>query len=217
MTSNKSLNWWKDLGIICEANKESNWFDQRIRWKIGNGSRIKFWEDWWVGEQTLKEKFPRLYGVSVLKDKMVSEFCLRNDFGNPHVFIWRIPWRRGLFEWEKELQNQLEELINNVVWNTDMFDQWCWVGESVNVYTVHSGYWALKEIPDVQSNECFGEIWSLKVLGITKIFGWRVLLDRLPFRVNLERRGILVSSNMCPLCNKDVETLQHLLITCEVA
>ena len=55
------------------------------------------------------------------------------------------------------------------------------------------------------------------MLGTAKIFGWRVLLDRLPYRVNLERREILVSSNLCPLCNKDVETLQHLLITCEVA
>jgi len=45
-----------------------------------------------------------------------------------------------------------------------MFDQSCWVGVSVNVYTVHYGYWALKEIPDVQSNECFSEIWILKVL-----------------------------------------------------
>jgi len=27
----KSLNWWKDLGTICEANREANWFDQRIK------------------------------------------------------------------------------------------------------------------------------------------------------------------------------------------
>ena len=55
--------------------------------------------------------------------------------------------------------------------------------------------------------------------GRAKIFGWRVLLDKLPFRINLDRRGVMVSSNLCPLCNKDkdVETLQHLLITCEVA
>ena len=110
---------------------------------------IKFWEDWWVGERASKEKFPRLYGFSVLKDKIISEFGLRNDFGNPQIFIWQIPWRRGLFEWEKELQNQLEELINNVVWNTNMFDQSCWIGESVNVYIAPYRYWALKEIPDV--------------------------------------------------------------------
>jgi len=42
MTYIKSLNLWKDLGTICEENRESNWFDHRIRWKIGNGSRIKF-------------------------------------------------------------------------------------------------------------------------------------------------------------------------------
>jgi len=55
---------------------------------------------------------------------------------------------------------------------------------------------------------------SLKVPGTTKIFGWRVLLDRLLSKVNLVRRMVMVSSNLRPLYNKDVKTLQHLLITC---
>jgi len=52
------------------------------------------------------------------------------------------------------------------------------------------------------------------VLGTTKIFGWRLLLDRLSSKVNLERRKDMVSSNLRPLYNKDVKILQHLLITC---
>jgi len=31
MTYIKILKWWKDLGTICEENREYNWFDQRIR------------------------------------------------------------------------------------------------------------------------------------------------------------------------------------------
>jgi len=50
-----------------------------------------------------------------------------------------------------------------------------------------------------------------------KVFGWRVLLDRLPTKVNLEYRGVDLSCNLCLLCNKEVESIQHLLITCEVA
>jgi len=42
MADRRSSNWWKDLGIICEVNKESNWFDHMIRWRLGNGSKIKF-------------------------------------------------------------------------------------------------------------------------------------------------------------------------------
>ena len=50
--------------------------------------------------------------------------------------------------------------------------------------------------------------------GTIKKFGWRVLFDRLPSKVNFVRKGVMVSSNPCPLYNKDVKTLQHLLITC---
>jgi len=32
-------------------------------------------------------------------------------------------------------------------------------------------------------------IWDLKVPGTTKVFGWRVMLDRLPSRVNLRVKG----------------------------
>ena len=54
------------------------------------------------------------------------------------------------------------------------------------------------------------------MLNKAKVFGWRVLLDRLSTRVNLEHRGVNLSCNLCPLCNKEVESIQHLLITCEV-
>jgi len=54
------------------------------------------------------------------------------------------------------------------------------------------------------------------VSGTSKIFGLRTLLDRLPSRVSLERRGVGMRSNLCPLSTKEVETIQHLLITCEV-
>jgi len=122
MIDRRSSNWWKDLEIINEVNKESNWFDQRIRWHLGNGSEIKFWEDWWVGDGSLQGKFPRLFGISSLKDGTVKDFGLQIGHGTPHTFMWQISWRRDLFEWEKVLEKQLLELINNALWNGDMPD-----------------------------------------------------------------------------------------------
>jgi len=34
---------------------------------------------------------------------------------NSEDFMWQIPWRREL--WEKELENQLMEVIDSVQWN----------------------------------------------------------------------------------------------------
>jgi len=47
-----------------------------------------------------------------------------------------------------------------------------------------------------------GRFRTLKVPTSAKAFGWRVLLDRLPSRTNLESRGVHVSCNLCPLCKK---------------
>jgi len=43
------------------------------------------------------------------------------------------------------------------------------------------------------------------------------MLEKLPTRLNLEKRGITVLSNMCPLCNKVEEIAQHVFINCEIA
>ena len=45
---------------------------------------------------------------------------------------------------------------------------------------------------------------------------WRAMIDMLPTRVNMIRRGVNIQNNICLLYSKVVETIQHLLIGCEV-
>ncbi|GKC12881.1 RNA-directed DNA polymerase, eukaryota, reverse transcriptase zinc-binding domain protein [Tanacetum coccineum] len=49
------------------------------------------------------------------------------------------------------------------------------------------------------------------------IFLWKLLLNKLPSRVNLDRRGIDIPSILCPNCQEDVETGNHIFFTCEMA
>ncbi|GJW11426.1 RNA-directed DNA polymerase, eukaryota, reverse transcriptase zinc-binding domain protein [Tanacetum coccineum] len=49
------------------------------------------------------------------------------------------------------------------------------------------------------------------------IFLWKLLLNKLPSRVNLDRRGIDIPSILCPNCQEDVETVNHIFFTCEMA
>jgi len=55
------------------------------------------------------------------------------------------------------------------------------------------------------------------VSGTTKVFGWRAMLNRLLSKVNLQRRRITVSCNLCPFCRMEEETVQHIFSTCVVA
>ncbi|GJU38259.1 RNA-directed DNA polymerase, eukaryota [Tanacetum coccineum] len=45
----------------------------------------------------------------------------------------------------------------------------------------------------------------------------RARRDRLPTRVNLSRRGVLLDSHLCPLCNAAMEDVQHVFFRCDVA
>ncbi|GKV04507.1 hypothetical protein SLEP1_g16659 [Rubroshorea leprosula] len=48
------------------------------------------------------------------------------------------------------------------------------------------------------------------------IFGWRLCLDRLPTRRNLQKRGVTFQEDntTCGLCKKGVEEVDHLFCTC---
>ncbi|XP_071727136.1 uncharacterized protein [Rutidosis leptorrhynchoides] len=49
------------------------------------------------------------------------------------------------------------------------------------------------------------------------IFIWRALKRRISVRIELDKRGIDLDSVRCPLCDDDVETIEHTLIFCRHA
>nr|GFB61740.1 RNA-directed DNA polymerase, eukaryota [Tanacetum cinerariifolium] len=49
------------------------------------------------------------------------------------------------------------------------------------------------------------------------IFVWRVCRDCLPTRQNLIRRGVVLESDICPLCEDSVEEPQHVFFQCSIA
>ncbi|XP_071712229.1 uncharacterized protein [Rutidosis leptorrhynchoides] len=47
------------------------------------------------------------------------------------------------------------------------------------------------------------------------IFIWQALKGRLPVLSELDKRGIDLHSVLCPICEKEIETVQHALFQCE--
>ncbi|GKC82071.1 RNA-directed DNA polymerase, eukaryota, partial [Tanacetum coccineum] len=50
----------------------------------------------------------------------------------------------------------------------------------------------------------------------TNIFIWKARRDCLPTRFNLSRKGVMLDSILCPLCDHAVETTQHVLFQCPI-
>ena len=48
-------------------------FSKCIQYDVGDGTRVKFWDDVWCGDCPLKEAFLDLYNISRSRDASVSE------------------------------------------------------------------------------------------------------------------------------------------------
>jgi len=182
--------WWKDLTMVCGIGIQGNWFDCRFQWCVGDEKCIKFWDDRWVDDQALKDKFPRLHSISQNKDSLVGDIVEWDDSRTSRYIMWNLSWRREKFEWEKHLEEQMLAMISNVKWDVRKEDKLVWVGEDHQDYTVKSGYSILNGESLLQTSKILKLVWSLNVAPSALVGAWRLLLDRMPTRFNLARRGV---------------------------
>jgi hypothetical protein len=140
------------------------------------------------------------------------------------VWRWSLTWRRALFVWEEVLCQDLLSMLYSFTFS-NRIDNWEWSFETDGIFSVSSCYRFLTEraaplveVPEVQ-RWVFNTIWKssvpLKVTG----FSWQALLDRIPTKPNLFRRGVVreVEATGCSLCGGGIETSIHLLLHCNIA
>ena len=63
-------------------------------------------------------------------------------------------------------------------------------------------------------NSDFADIWKLKIPAKSAVFAWRLIRDRLPTKLNLSRRQVMVNDLMCPFCGRVEEEAAHLFFNC---
>ncbi|GKV44547.1 hypothetical protein SLEP1_g51717 [Rubroshorea leprosula] len=61
--------------------------------------------------------------------------------------------------------------------------------------------------------------WSKLIPTKISAFGWQVLQDKIPTKLNLYKRGIITYSSqiMCEMCRGSIEDVNHLFSHCKVA
>ncbi|GJX94222.1 RNA-directed DNA polymerase, eukaryota, reverse transcriptase zinc-binding domain protein [Tanacetum coccineum] len=62
-----------------------------------------------------------------------------------------------------------------------------------------------------------GTRWNRSIPIKVNVFIWRLMLNKLPTMVNLDRKCIDVGTTLCPICEEDVETVNHIFFTCDMA
>ncbi|GKU94321.1 hypothetical protein SLEP1_g7835 [Rubroshorea leprosula] len=208
--------WWRDVCCLDRVNEENvGWLSEGFRMKIGDGIATSFWWDDWGGEGCLANKFPRLYSLSTGKEKT----C--NQMGNLRSgsWEWKLSWRRNLFEWEAEEVADLERMIEGVKITQGWPDKWEWIHEKEGQYSSKSAYHLLRtDQRGHNGSSIFKRTWNTILPSKVSAFNWQLLLDRIPTKVNLLKRGIIkdLEESKCVICKEQEEDSVHLFLRCKL-
>jgi hypothetical protein len=186
---------------------------------VGNGRNTGFWTFKWYGNQPLKNLFPNIYAKEAVQDVSIAE---RYSSADPNT-NWAWQWTTQLNAEEQQQLNELSTLLVGFHLYPDRPDSWRWIPGSAGIFSVKSCYNFLletrqTEVIDDSVLEVIKKFWRNDLPSKVLVFGWRLLLERLPTKGALHRRGILTNNNelLCNFCSQQVEDCEHLFFNCTV-
>jgi len=205
--------WWKDVVCIRDGSSSvlGSWFSDNLRLRVGNGVTTWFWLDRWVSDVPLCEKFRRLYDLSDNKLATVAQmFHWGWGVGGE---AWK--WRRRLWVWEEELLEECRLFLLIVTLQVDSVDAWRWTPGIARSYTASGAYRLLTDTTQINNQIPTKLLWRKDMPLKVSVFAWRLFHNRLPSKLNLFRRGIILPEvrNCVSGCGFH-ESECHLFLSC---
>ncbi|GLT73738.1 hypothetical protein SLA2020_455760 [Shorea laevis] len=65
--------WMDILSIGWRLDRLREMLVEGFRWEVGDGKRVSFWRENWVGSKLLRDVCPRLFELVVNKDGKIQE------------------------------------------------------------------------------------------------------------------------------------------------
>ena len=107
-----------------------------ILYDIGDGLRVKFWQDQWCGEIPLAVNYPKLFRICRDKEASVAELM---KFTNG-VFYWDLSFFRGVPDWELEAVTSFMDTINSSFVRGFREDKMSWTQDRNKGFLVNDFY-----------------------------------------------------------------------------
>lgn len=180
---------------------------------IGNGKDTRIWKDPWIPSAESFETRQMDVQRSGNEPFYVSDLIEEGKWKHDTLSILFTPW-------EVQLIRQIPLPLH------DIEGTWMWKHTQSGGFLVQSAYYVelleeRKQKPSTSSSthekaRVWKWLWSSKIQPKVKLFGWKSMHNGVPVRVNLARRGMQVDQ-VCPRCGEAAETLEHMLIQCEVS
>lgn len=167
---------------------------------IGNGLKISFWFDTWLGTENLADQLD----LEIHPD----------DF---HVRLGEILDSEGNWNFDS-LHTVIPENVKRWLQISGLFttaeeDKAVWKATISGQLTATSAYMALKSInhPGGRTGN-WKWIWKIKSSNKLKHFLWLCVHDRLPTN-KLRHSRHIAESSLCEICQKEEESTLHVILT----
>jgi hypothetical protein len=186
-----------------------NGFSPFITFKVGDGSRIKFWHDSWCGTQSLRDSFTALFRLARNQEATVADHL--HIHGNTHS--WDIEFSCSVQDWEVAVVDTFMEVLYSTHIHRGSLDSIVWNLSTCETFEVRSFYSAM-----IQPSHSFPwkSVWKAKVPSRVAFFLWTATLGKILTIDNLRKRRVIIM-DWCCMCKTSGESVNHLLLHCPVA
>ncbi|GKV33858.1 hypothetical protein SLEP1_g42308 [Rubroshorea leprosula] len=154
-------------------------------------------------------------GLSFGKEKKCNQMGNTKD----GMWKWDLAWRRSLFEWEADSAEELNVMIKDTRISPGSPDKWLWTHNNDGNYSTKSAYSMLiKDHDGLNAASTFKRVWNPILPNKITAFNWQVLLNRIPTKLNLLKRGCAKGweDSKCVMCEAEEEDSDHLLLKCSL-
>ena len=185
-------------------------FSRLLTFDVGDGTRIRFWDDVWCNGEPLKLVFPELYRIARVKDAVVADHM---QFRGGSMY-WEVNFTRPIQDWELDSVSAFLEILYSVTIHRNEEDKLIWKPSPEKGFQVKFFY---KEIcsPGVGAFP-WKSIWKTKAPPRIAFFSWLAALGKILTADNLRHRGVILV-NWCCMCKVSGESVDHLLLHCPYA
>jgi len=175
-----------------------------FRWKIGNGRKVRFWEDNWLGSSSLAIQFWKLYTL------VNEKGCVVADVWNGSDLI--CTFNRIV---DEQIYNMWLEVVNlaSTIEYSDEEDTPIWMFNSDGLYSSQSLYKIINFRGVIPVH--VSAVWSIKAPPRIHFFLWLLMHNKVLTRDNLSKKR-KVEDAACLFCCEP-ESVQHLFSECVVA
>ncbi|GJW06190.1 RNA-directed DNA polymerase, eukaryota, reverse transcriptase zinc-binding domain protein [Tanacetum coccineum] len=199
--------WARIVGTIYHLHSSGYVPLYSLRYQVGDGSMIRFWKDTWLGDAPLCSRFNRLFHLEKNQNCLIRDRIVNG--------LWTWDWRRPV-NGGRALADLNNLLMDIGSLNVEV-DRDC-VVSSLSTDGSYSVSFIRKHIDNCMiANSLPCTRWCTIIPRKVNIFMWRMLLDRLPHRLNLSSRGLDIDSILCPVCSEHVESNSHAFFSCSAA